>query len=33
MHRPFMDGTVPRLLPKRVVDSIVAKRLGLTKPQ
>ncbi|MES1203631.1 MAG: SDR family NAD(P)-dependent oxidoreductase [Pseudomonadota bacterium] len=33
MHRPFMDGTLPRLLPKRFVDSIVAKRLGLTKPQ
>lgn len=33
MHRPFMDGALPRLLPKRVVDSIVAKRLGLTKSQ
>jgi NAD(P)-dependent dehydrogenase (short-subunit alcohol dehydrogenase family) len=31
MRRPLQDGVLPRLLPKRVVDNLVAKRLGLTK--
>ncbi len=33
MNKPFLEGMLPRLLPKRVVDAIVARRLGLTKPQ
>lgn len=33
MNKPLLEGTLPRLLPKRVVDGIVAKRLGLTKKQ
>lgn len=31
LRKPFMDRTLPRLLPPRMVDSIIAKRLGLTK--
>lgn len=30
MRRPFVDGMLPRLLPKRVFDAIVARRLGLS---
>lgn len=31
LRRPLMDRTLPRVLPKRMVDNIIAKRLGLTK--
>jgi NAD(P)-dependent dehydrogenase (short-subunit alcohol dehydrogenase family) len=31
LRKPFMDATLPRLLPPRMVDNIIAKRLGLTK--
>lgn len=31
LRKPFMDRTLPRLLPARMVDNIIAKRLGLTK--
>lgn len=31
LRRPFMDRTLPRILPPRMVDNIIAKRLGLTK--
>jgi NAD(P)-dependent dehydrogenase (short-subunit alcohol dehydrogenase family) len=31
LRRPFMDEDLPRLMPKRVVDRAVAKRIGLTK--
>jgi NAD(P)-dependent dehydrogenase (short-subunit alcohol dehydrogenase family) len=31
LRKPFMDRTLPRLLPPRMVDNIIAKRLGLTK--
>ncbi|MGE0595258.1 MAG: SDR family oxidoreductase [Hyphomonadaceae bacterium] len=28
LRRPFMDRTLPRVLPKRMVDRIIARRLG-----
>jgi NAD(P)-dependent dehydrogenase (short-subunit alcohol dehydrogenase family) len=31
LRRPFMDESLPRLMPKRLVDRAVAKRVGLTK--
>lgn len=31
LRRPFMDRTLPRLLPPRTVDRIIARRLGLSK--
>lgn len=31
LRRPFMDRTLPRILPPRMVDNLIAKRLGLTK--
>ncbi|MBN8607548.1 MAG: SDR family oxidoreductase [Caulobacterales bacterium] len=31
LRKPFMDRTLPRILPPRMVDNIIAKRLGLTK--
>jgi hypothetical protein len=31
LRKPFMDARLPRLLPPRMVDNIIAKRLGLTK--
>ncbi|UPT64698.1 MAG: SDR family NAD(P)-dependent oxidoreductase [Hyphomonadaceae bacterium JAD_PAG50586_4] len=31
LRKPFMDARLPRLLPARMVDNIIAKRLGLTK--
>jgi hypothetical protein len=31
LRKPFMDAKLPRLLPPRMVDNIIAKRLGLTK--
>jgi hypothetical protein len=31
LRRPFMDRTLPRLLPPRMVDRIFAKRLGFTE--
>ena len=31
LRRPFKDEMLPRLLPKRLIDRIVARRLGLIK--
>ncbi len=31
LRRPFMDATLPQLLPPRVVDNILAQRLGFPK--
>jgi len=31
LRRPFMDRRLPQILPPRMVDNIIAKRLGLTK--
>jgi NAD(P)-dependent dehydrogenase (short-subunit alcohol dehydrogenase family) len=31
LRRPFMDATLPKLLPPRVVDNILAQRLGFPK--
>jgi len=31
LRRPFLDGTLPRWLPPRMVDNMVARRLGLTR--
>lgn len=31
LRKPLMDAALPRMLPPRMVDNIIAKRLGLTK--
>ncbi|HVK81838.1 MAG TPA: SDR family oxidoreductase [Verrucomicrobiae bacterium] len=31
LRKPLMDAALPRMLPPRTVDNIIAKRLGLTK--
>lgn len=31
LRRPFVDRTLPRVLPPRIVDKIIAKRLGMPK--
>jgi NAD(P)-dependent dehydrogenase (short-subunit alcohol dehydrogenase family) len=31
LRRPFMDRTLPRILPPRLVDRIIARRLGFPK--
>jgi hypothetical protein len=33
LRRPFMDRTLPKLLPPRTVDGVYAKRLGFPKPK